>query len=234
MDTKEFDKLVENRCAKIRRTLVEKAKEYARDPDDRLSHFKRSARLSYTKKTPEQALWDMAHKHYVAIADMLEDLDRDMAPETATVDEKIGDLINYLVLLEGLFMERIAPSWANKIDEALVKGGRPDEIIISSEVDRGLRKHFAFEEDEVLDNYKGIPLRVGWVPEGFHFVFSESIIEHLGKELKKQPLSARFIIKMTLPAYEDLCFEMREQELNSYKGWPIEIDNSLLTDFEIV
>ena len=96
-----FDQVVENRIKQIRSILCKKAKEYA-SKTDRFHNFRVAARKMNT--TPEIALQGMMAKHEVAVLDMIND------PSKATeemIDEKIGDNINYLILLEGLLKERI-------------------------------------------------------------------------------------------------------------------------------
>jgi len=54
--------------------------------------------------TPEKALLGMFMKHFVSVLDLIE------CPEKATnylIDEKLGDMINYCILLEACFRERL-------------------------------------------------------------------------------------------------------------------------------
>ena len=101
MLNEEFIKILEARITKTTDVLANKAKEYATD-EDRLHNFKRAAAMLDT--TPEKALVGMWSKHVVSILDMVEH------PHTITkekIDEKIGDAINYLVLLEGILLEQL-------------------------------------------------------------------------------------------------------------------------------
>jgi len=96
MTNDEFDYILGNRVDKIRKTLSVKAKEYALG--DQLYNFKRSATMLNT--TPRKALWCIAMKHLVSVIDLVnEDLNDSYA------DEKIGDMINYLILLEAIIKE---------------------------------------------------------------------------------------------------------------------------------
>ena len=100
-----FDKLVDRRLVHIKATLQRKGKEYATD-DDRFHNFKAAGRKR--NQTPEQALVGMVAKHEVSVDDLVKWAGT--SPERITVkliDEKIGDNINYLILLEGLLRERI-------------------------------------------------------------------------------------------------------------------------------
>ncbi len=100
-----FNKIVAKRIDKIQATLARKEKEYAAD-NDRFHNFRVAARIADT--TPERALHGMMLKHEVSAMDLIEWADR--CPERLTealIDEKIGDFINYLILLEGLLTERV-------------------------------------------------------------------------------------------------------------------------------
>jgi hypothetical protein len=101
MKTTDFNKLVEARIAKIKAVLQRKAVEYA-GKDDRLYNLKRAADI--LRQSPPQALAGMWAKHLVSVLDMIEG----KLPATTTmIDEKIGDTINYLILLEALFIEAL-------------------------------------------------------------------------------------------------------------------------------
>lgn len=103
MTDSEFDQVVADVCAGIVKVLQSKAKEYARG--DRLHNFKRAAAMD--GETPEKALKGMWKKHVISVCDMVNDLDDGKVAPLAMWDEKIGDAINYLVLLKGLVTERI-------------------------------------------------------------------------------------------------------------------------------
>lgn len=101
----DFDSIVDSRCAQIKEVLSNKAKEYASD-GDRFHNFRVASRMAGT--TPEKALAGMKLKHDVSVGDLIEWADS--TPEKLTVsliDEKIGDSIAYLILLEGLLKERL-------------------------------------------------------------------------------------------------------------------------------
>lgn len=105
MNSNDFDEIVKQRCKKIVNVLVEKAKEYASDKD-RLHNFNKAAILS--GQTREKALWGFALKHYVSFMDMLDKLEeKGEVPSEYMVNEKIGDLINYLILCEASLKHRI-------------------------------------------------------------------------------------------------------------------------------
>jgi len=56
--------------------------------------------------TPEEALWGMANKHLVATIDIIRKVGRGIVTPVEVCDEKIGDLINYLLLARGMLVER--------------------------------------------------------------------------------------------------------------------------------
>lgn len=102
MTDQEFNDLLETRFEKTRTVLKKKATEYARG--DRLSNFKQAA--GAMKCTPAQACIGMMMKHIVSIIDMV-NTENVCGPQfpNSVWDEKIGDAINYLILLEGLVKE---------------------------------------------------------------------------------------------------------------------------------
>lgn len=96
----DFNELVQERCNAIKKTLANKAFEYATSKA-RFHNFEVAARKRNT--TPEEALMGMKVKHDVSVDDLVEWAKN--SPEKLNdhiIDEKIGDSINYLVLLEGL------------------------------------------------------------------------------------------------------------------------------------
>lgn len=100
----QFDNLVDKRCVKIVSTLTVKGKEYRRN-NDPLHNFRVAAKVGNT--TEEKALWGFATKHYVSFLDMLNDIEQGNLPTESYVDEKIGDLINYLILCEASIKEKV-------------------------------------------------------------------------------------------------------------------------------
>lgn len=100
-----FNALIDRRIHLSKETLQKKNKEYASE-NDPFHNFKAAGRRR--DQTPEQALVGMMAKHEVSVDDLVEWAG--ISPERITkklIDEKIGDNINYLILLEGLLKERI-------------------------------------------------------------------------------------------------------------------------------
>ena len=99
MNTPDFNNIVEDQLARVCNVLVKKAAEYNLD-DDRLSVFKHAAALS--EETPEQALYGFMLKHIISVTDMIN------SKETYSEElwnEKITDICNYLILLQGLLRD---------------------------------------------------------------------------------------------------------------------------------
>jgi hypothetical protein len=98
----QFDVLLERRLALTKKVLGAKAVEYASEKD-RLHNFKQAA--AFMRGTPQQALLGFMAKHLVSIVDMIEDhaVAKEVLP--GQIDEKIGDAVNYLILLEALFKD---------------------------------------------------------------------------------------------------------------------------------
>jgi hypothetical protein len=102
MEIGRFNEIVTARLQKVKDTLTLKADEYARG--DRLSNFKQIAGLGGC--TPEKALTQLVAKHIVALYDFINDLDKDIHQLYSRWDEKIGDIIAYMALLDALLQER--------------------------------------------------------------------------------------------------------------------------------
>lgn len=102
MKSGRFNQLLEDRLNKIKAVLASKAEEYAHD-DDRLYNFKRSAQIR-GKGTQQDALATMWTKHLASVFDMI---DGKVPATIPMINEKIGDAINYLILLEAIFVEYI-------------------------------------------------------------------------------------------------------------------------------
>lgn len=99
MDSKTFNSLLNERILKTTAVLQSKNKEYGAE-DDKLYNFKRTAAMNRVSQA--QALWGMASKHFISIIDMVEGK---LESTEHNVSEKIGDAINYLILLEAVFTE---------------------------------------------------------------------------------------------------------------------------------
>lgn len=96
MTIKDFNKIVDERIALVKSSLVTKGDEYNL-VEDRLDSFKKAGLIENC--SPERALQGYLTKHIISIYDMIN------SEQQFTRDrwkEKIGDSINYLILLEAL------------------------------------------------------------------------------------------------------------------------------------
>jgi len=100
-----FNDVLDQRCERMKKVLAKKAEEYA-NGESRYHNFEQAARKRNT--SPEDALMGMKIKHDVAVDDLVQWAEEGSPKLTeAMIDEKIGDSINYLVLLEGMLLNRM-------------------------------------------------------------------------------------------------------------------------------
>jgi hypothetical protein len=100
MNHKEFNKILNERISSIKSTLASKGNEYG--AVDRLHNFKVAAHID--DETPLQSAWGMFKKHLVSIMDIKDGLQH---PTPEMVEEKFGDAINYLILMEAIIKETL-------------------------------------------------------------------------------------------------------------------------------
>ena len=102
MTSERFDNLTEETFNKVITTLGVKKNEYT-PKLDRLANFKSAAKLQ--NETPIEALGGMLAKHVISVYDYIS---RSAEGEYISIDswdEKIIDVINYMILLRGLVEE---------------------------------------------------------------------------------------------------------------------------------
>ncbi len=104
MKTEKFNQVIEHRLSESKRILIEKAKEYAKGDDDRLHNFNRAAAI--TGQSRERCLFGFALKHLVSVMDIIDSIEKGDIPKRELTQEKIGDLVNYLLLLEASIEHR--------------------------------------------------------------------------------------------------------------------------------
>lgn len=102
MNNTEFEKIIAEQFDSCRETLLKKAEEYA-DDTDRLHNFKIAAKLQGV--TPLTALGGMMAKHTVSVYDLIRRHENGFEIKKEMWDEKIGDSINYFLLMQGLLAE---------------------------------------------------------------------------------------------------------------------------------
>ena len=101
----DFNDVVESRIDKIRSVLATKGNEYGKQ-GDRYHNFRVAGRLLDT--SPERALIGMEVKHRVSVMDLVDTAEEHpQFLNKELISEKIGDAINYLILLEGMLYEHL-------------------------------------------------------------------------------------------------------------------------------
>lgn len=101
MNAEDFNKIIHEQISRCEATLCKKADEYA--TEDRLHNFKVAAGIQNC--LPTTALAGMMAKHTVSVYDMLRGLEEGKSYPIELWDEKIGDSINYLLLLAATVRE---------------------------------------------------------------------------------------------------------------------------------
>lgn len=103
MNSERFNDITKKRIENCLNTLCHKAGEYA--TEDRLHNFKVAAELQNC--TPITALAGMMSKHTVSVYDLIQKQEQGLVVPMEMWEEKIGDSINYLLLLSALVQEKI-------------------------------------------------------------------------------------------------------------------------------
>lgn len=99
LSTEQFQVYLEDRLNKIRSVLGSKGAEYAVD-DDRMHNFNLALAVAPNYKSREEAIFGMMLKHWVSILDIIDNTKRSIIPTDYLINEKFGDMINYLILME--------------------------------------------------------------------------------------------------------------------------------------
>lgn len=102
MTREDFSNRVEKRIDLVRQSLLTKHKEYAKD-DNVFRNFDEAAGGLSLHGSSAEVLWSYMTKHLVSIKDIVADK---KPVDTAVVSEKIGDIINYLILLEAMLNQQ--------------------------------------------------------------------------------------------------------------------------------
>jgi hypothetical protein len=118
MTRKQFvQEVVQRRVQLIKDILETKSSEYA-DQDDVFKAFTESLPLSF-HDTKQAIAWEFMVKHLQSIKMIIEAKSKTgKLPDEKMLEEKIGDAINYLILIEGMFKEEMLPA---KVADARVK-----------------------------------------------------------------------------------------------------------------
>jgi hypothetical protein len=109
--------VVQRRVQLIQDVLQNKNEEYAGD-DDVFKAFTEALPLSF-HDTKQAVAWEFMVKHLQSIKLIIEEkAKKSKLPDEKLLEEKIGDAINYLILIEGMFKEDMIPA---KVEESRIK-----------------------------------------------------------------------------------------------------------------
>lgn len=126
MNTERFNEVLKDTLDRCTATLCVKAHEYA--TDDRLHNFKVAAEIQNC--TPITALAGMMAKHTVSVYDLIQKQEENFAATSKALwNEKIGDSINYLILLTALVQEQFDEMNARTCRCVTVEEMRTDESV---------------------------------------------------------------------------------------------------------
>ena len=118
MTRKQFvQDVVQRRVQLIQEVLEHKNSEYA-DKEDVFKAFTESLPLSF-QDTKQAVAWEFMVKHLQSIKMIIEAKAKSgKLPDEKVLEEKIGDAVNYLILIEGMFKEDLQPQ---KLEESRIK-----------------------------------------------------------------------------------------------------------------
>jgi hypothetical protein len=118
MTRKQFvEDVVQRRVQLIKDVLQSKNEEYA-GQEDVFKAFTEALPLSF-HDTKQAVAWEFMVKHLQSIKMIIEARSKSgKIPDEKILEEKIGDAINYLILIEGMFKEDMEP---RKLEESRVK-----------------------------------------------------------------------------------------------------------------
>ena len=118
MTRKQFvEDVVQRRVQLIKDVLQSKNEEYA-GQEDVFKAFTESLPLSF-HDTKQAVAWEFMVKHLQSIKMIIEARAKTgKIPDEKVLEEKIGDAINYLILIEGMFKEDMEP---RKLEESRLK-----------------------------------------------------------------------------------------------------------------
>lgn len=108
MKKEDFNILLIEKIRAIEDVLASKRGEYA-PGEDVFANFKKAVGISF-HDCPEQVAWEYMTKHLQSIKDMIKHVSIDGYngyPTKEILREKVGDAINYLLLIELMIVERI-------------------------------------------------------------------------------------------------------------------------------
>lgn len=104
MTETEFEQIVKDTLNQIRETLIIKGKEYRRNGNP-FHNFDEGAKI--TSMSREKVLDGFMLKHVISVNDIVNDLDKNILPKKSTIDEKIGDILIYMIIKKASLIDKI-------------------------------------------------------------------------------------------------------------------------------
>ena len=197
----EFDRIFEETVEKSRSVLASKSKEYS--TEDKLHNFKVSAATRGVSN--RDALAGMMVKHTTSIYDLLR------AEECADLelwDEKIGDHINYLILLRAMVIEELGRKKADAMFDLILSdlkdAEEPEEFAVNTiDISSGASyTRYEYYKDDVCIAVHTTPNGVAFYPGSetmgtsdrmeAHFVVNGKVVKILKTNLITHQQTAKF------------------------------------------
>ena len=97
-------RFLDKRLGLIQESMVKKGVEYHRGANP-FHNFDTTGRMN--KQIPERALWGMVSKQITSTLDLIEDMEQGKLPSPEMIQEKTGDCVNYMLLLQGLMLRTL-------------------------------------------------------------------------------------------------------------------------------
>jgi len=104
MTENRFEQIVDETLNQIKEVLIIKGKEYRRN-NNPFHNFDEGSKRSGLIR--EKVLDGFLLKHEISIADMTNDLEKDILPKIETIEEKFGDNLIYLILKKASIIDKI-------------------------------------------------------------------------------------------------------------------------------
>jgi len=101
MTNKEFYELMQKTFSSAEEIAKAKGADYTKGSEDALSNFKEGGKA--LNIPPEKVCWVFMNKHYQAITNYVK---TEGQSESEPISERIKDMINYLVLLQGIIVDK--------------------------------------------------------------------------------------------------------------------------------
>jgi hypothetical protein len=132
MQADKFRNMTAARMLQQEITLAGKGNTYSAEGDRLYNFYAGAAELGIS---PEQYLFTLVTKHLVTIRVMVKNVETEGTPPDKWIDEYLGDVINYMLLLEGLLRDR------REREEQDGRLSREEAPQTTSDLLRGLRDH---------------------------------------------------------------------------------------------